>query len=427
MKRGQLLTQLADGSLLPRLTPVYGSDAPAACGRLLELVKEFAGTFPCSGDTPTLLFSAPGRTELGGNHTDHQRGHGLAASVDLDTIACVCPNGSNMIRIQSRHHRMAEIDLRDLEIHPEEADHSVSLLRGVAARFRQLGYALGGFDAYTTTRVLRGGGLSSSAAFEVLVAAILNHLFCGGALSATDLAEAAQYAENVYFGKPCGLLDQLACATGGVLAIDFHDPARPQVRRVQVDLARHGYAMCIVDTRASHSDLTADYAAIIREMRSVAGFFGCEVLGQVDPARFRRELPAVRAACGDRAVLRAHHFFLEDARVGRQCDALEAGDFPRFLELVRQSGLSSCMYLQNVSTYRDSRSQPMAVLLALAEDLLAGRGACRVHGGGFAGTIQAFVPLDLLPAFTAGMEAVAGPGACYTLNIRAHGSALLVD
>ncbi len=427
MKRGQLLTQLADGSLIPRLSPVYGADAPAAAARLLELVKEFAGTFPCGDDTSTLLFSAPGRTELGGNHTDHQNGHGLAASVDLDTIACVCPNDTSVIRIQSRHHRMAEIDLNDLCIHPEEMDHSISLLRGVAARIRQMGYTLGGFDAYTTTRVLRGGGLSSSAAFEVLVATILNHLFCGDALTAADLAKVAQYAENVYFGKPCGLLDQLSCATGGVIAMDFADPEAPVIRRVQVDLASYGYAMCIVDTRASHSDLTADYAAIIREMRSVAGFFGCEVLGQVDFARFRRELPAVRAACGDRAALRAYHFFTEDIRASRQCDALEAGDFPLFLDLVRRSGLSSYMYLQNVSTYRNSRSQPMALLLAAAEDLLAGRGACRVHGGGFAGTIQAFVPLDLLPAFTAGMEAVAGPNTCYPLRIRSSGSALLID
>lgn len=427
MKRGQLLTQLADGSLIPNLAPVYGSDAPAAAARLLELTEEFAGTFPCGGDTRTLLFSAPGRTELGGNHTDHQHGHGLAASVDLDTIACVCPNDTSVIRIKSRHHRMAEIDLNDLAVHPEEADRSVSLLRGVAARFRQLGYALGGFDAYTTTRVLRGGGLSSSAAFEVLVATILNHLFCGDALTATEIAQTAQYAENVYFGKPCGLLDQLACATGGVLAVDFRNLDRPRIRRVQVDLASQGYAMCIVDTRASHSDLTADYAAIIQEMRAVAACLDCEVLGQADAARFRRELPRIRALCGDRAVLRAHHFFTEDARVSRQCDALEAGDLPLFLELVRQSGLSSYMYLQNVSTYRDSRCQPMALLLALAEDLLGNRGACRVHGGGFAGTIQAFVPLDLLPAFTAEMEAVAGPGTCYALRIRSSGSVPLID
>ena len=420
MKRGQLLTQLADGSLIPDLAPVYGSDAPAAAARLLELTEEFAGTFPCGGDTRTLLFSAPGRTELGGNHTDHQHGHGLAASVDLDTIACVCPNDTSVIRIKSRHHRMAEIDLNDLAVHPEEADRSVSLLRGVAARFRQLGYALGGFDAYTTTRVLRGGGLSSSA-FEVLVATILNHLFCGDALTATEIAQAAQYAENVYFGKPCGLLDQLACATGGVLAVDFRNLDRPQIRRVQVDLASQGYAMCIVDTRASHSDLTADYAAIIQEMRAVAACLDCEVLGQADAARFRRELPRIRALCGDRAVLRAHHFFTEDARVSRQCDALEAGDLPLFLELVRQSGLSSYMYLQNIIPTGAVAHQDMGVALALCEHYLAGRGAYRVHGGGFAGTIQAFVPQDILKSFIVDIEKVFGAGSCHVLSIRPVG------
>ena len=426
MRRGQLLRELEQGGLPERLEPVYGRDAPGAAYRLRELVLEYGETFPCGDDAETLLFSTPGRTELGGNHTDHQHGHGLAASVNLDTIACVVPNGSRTIRIKSRHHRLAEVDLSDLAAKKEETGNSVSLLRGVAARLTQLGYAIGGFDAYTTTRVLRGSGLSSSAAFEVLTATIMNQLFCGGALSATDLAKVGQYAENVYFGKPCGLMDQMACATGGVIAIDFKDPDNPSLRQVQVDLSRFGHALCIIDTRASHADLTADYAAITQEMRQVAACFGREVLGDVSFEQFRESLATVRATCGDRAALRAYHFFRDDQRVLLECDALEQGDFDAFLHHVRQSGRSSFMYLQNVSNYRESRSQPVALLLALAEDLLAGRGACRVHGGGFAGTIQAFVPLEDLSAFVSGMEAVAGQGSCHVLTFRSAGSVPLV-
>ncbi len=426
MRRGELLRELEQGGLPERLEPVYGKDAPSAAYRLRELMLEYGETFPCSDDAETLLFSTPGRTELGGNHTDHQHGHGLAASVNLDTIACVVPNNSQTIRIKSRHHRLAEVDLSDLSVKKEETGNSVSLLRGVAARLTQLGYTMGGFDAYTTTRVLRGSGLSSSAAFEVLTATIMNQLFCGGALSSTELAKVGQYAENVYFGKPCGLMDQMACATGGVIVIDFKDPDNPDLRRVQVDLSRFGHALCIIDTRASHADLTADYAAITQEMRQVAACFGREILRDVSFDQFLESLATVRATCGDRAALRAYHFFRDDQRVLLECDALEKGDFDTFLHHVRQSGRSSFMYLQNVSNYRESRSQPVALLLALAEDLLEGRGACRVHGGGFAGTIQAFVPLDILSSFVAGMEAVAGQGACHVLSFRNVGSVPLV-
>ena len=426
MRRGDLLRGLEDGSLLPRLEPVYGADAPAAASRLLELTREYAGIFSCGEDTDTWLFSTPGRTELGGNHTDHQYGHCLAAAVGLDTIACAVPNGSSVIRIKSRHHRMAEVDLGRLDIHDAETGSSPSLVRGVAARLTQLGYTVGGFDAYTTTQVLRGSGLSSSAAFEVLVCTIMNHLFCGGRLSPIQLAQVGQYAENVYYGKPCGLLDQLSCACGGVIAAGFQDPAQPSVQQVQVDLAAQGYALCIVDAGASHASLIEDYASIPREMGQVAAQFGKEVLGEVPYEDFQQALPAVRAACGDRAALRAIHFYQDDRRVAQQLEALEQNDFAAFLRLVRQSGRSSFMYLQNVSTYRDSRIQPMAVLLAQAEELLGDRGACRIHGGGFAGTIQAFVPLDLLDAFIRRMEALTREGACYALDIRSAGSACLI-
>ena len=427
MRRGKLLQALEGGGLLDRLEPVYGEDAAGAARRLADLTRGYAGVFPGGEEENVFLFSVPGRTELGGNHTDHQWGRCLAGSVNLDTIACASPNGTNLVRIQSRNHRMAEVSLDDLSVHPAESGNSVSLVRGVAARLREMGYAVGGFNAYTTTRVLRSSGLSSSAAFEVLVGTIMNHLYCGGALTPLQLAQVGQYAENVYYGKPCGLMDQLACASGGVIAIDFANPAAPVLRQVQVDLAKEGYALVIVDAGANHADLTEDYAAIPFEMGAVAACFGRERLSQVPYDRFLAELSRVRAACGDRAVLRAMHYFQDDRRAAEQCAALERRDFSAFLRLVRQSGRSSFMNLQNVATYRDSREQPLAVLLAVAEELLEGRGACRVHGGGFAGTIQAFVPADQVARFTRGMETVAGAGACHVLSIRSTGAALLVS
>ncbi len=427
MKRGDLLARLESGQLTEKLFPVYGQDASAAAGRLAELVRACAEAFPCPDESEALLFSAPGRTELGGNHTDHQNGRCLAASVALDTIACVFPNDSGIIRIKSRHHRLIQVELADLSLHSEETGSSAALVRGIAARLQAMGHSLGGFDAYTTTRVLRGSGLSSSAAFEVLVAAIMNHLFCGGALTATQLAQVGQYAENVYFGKPCGLMDQLACATGGIIAIDFQDPAAPQLQQLDLSPEAFGYALCIIDSRASHADLTADFAAIPREMKQVAACLGHEVLGQADPAVFQAALPRLRAICGDRPLLRARHFFDENDRVAQQHTALAQGDFERFLTLVAQSGRSSWMYLQNVFPACDSGSQPLALILAQAEQLLQGRGACRVHGGGFAGTVQAYVPLNQLEHFVSGMESLTGPGSCLTLRFRSTGAAVLVE
>ena len=427
MRRGELLQALEGGGLLDRLEPVYGADAAGAARRLADLTRGYAGVFPGGEEEDVRLFSVPGRTELGGNHTDHQWGRCLAGSVNLDTIACAAPNGTNMVRIQSRNHRMAEVSLDDLSVHPAETGSSVSLVRGVAARLREMGHAVGGFNAYTTTRVLRSSGLSSSAAFEVMVGTIMNHLFCGGVLTPLQLAQVGQYAENVYYGKPCGLMDQLACASGGVIAIDFADPAAPSLRQVQVDLEREGYALVIVDAGAGHADLTEEYAAIPREMGAVAACLGRERLGQATYEQFLEELPRVRSTCGDRALLRAMHFFQDDRRAAEQCAALERGDLAAFLRLVRRSGRSSFMNLQNVITCRDSREQPLAVLLALAEELLEGEGACRVHGGGFAGTIQAFVPLDRVERFTQGMEALTGADSCHVLSIRGTGAAQLVS
>ena len=376
---------------------------------------------------PRWVFSAPGRTELGGNHTDHQHGHVLAAAVDLDTRATVAKNGLGCIRVLSEGYPLCRVELNDLAQKPDEAGTTAALIRGVAARFAQLGTTLEGIDAYVTSTVLPGSGLSSSAAFEVLIGTILNHLFCGAKFTPVQVAQIGQWAENVYFGKPCGLMDQTASAVGGVVAIDFADPAAPQVRRVALDLHALGYALCILDTGADHAALTDQYAAIPAEMCAVAAVFGKQYLRDVDEAAFYENLPAVRRAAGDRAALRAMHFFDDDRRVTQQADALARGDFDEFLRLVKESGRSSWLYLQDVVPLGATRGQHMALALALAEKLLGGRGACRVHGGGFAGTIQAFVPLDALEHFRRGMEAVLGAGSCHILSVRPEGGVLLEE
>ena len=380
----------------------------------------------CFGRPARFLFSAPGRTELGGNHTDHQLGRVLAGAVSVDTVAAVAPNGERTIRVQSEDYPLCVVSLDDLEVRPEDFGTTLSLIRGVAAGIAAEGHAVSGFDAAVSSRVLPGSGLSSSAAFEVLLGTIINHLDrCG--LDAIRIAQIGQYAENIYFGKPCGLMDQMASSVGGIVTIDFADPARPAVEPLDFDFAACGHALCIVNSGADHADLTDEYAAIPREMGEVCRVFGKTHLRQVDEAAFYARLPEVRAAAGDRAALRAMHIFDDNRRVGMQVEALKAGDFTRFLELVNESGRSSWLYLQNVVPTGSTRHQELALSLALAAKLLQGRGACRVHGGGFAGTIQAFVPLDLLDEFRAGMEAVLGPGSCQILSIRPEGGVLLEE
>ncbi len=380
----------------------------------------------CFGRSPCYLFSAPGRTELGGNHTDHQLGRVLAGAVSVDTLAAVAPNGERVIRIQSEGYPLCAVSLDELEIRPQEFGTTLSLIRGVAARITQLGHAVHGFDAYVTSRVLPGSGLSSSAAFEVLLGTIINSLDgCG--LSAIEIAQIGQYAENDYFGKPCGLMDQMASSVGGIVTIDFADASHPVVEPLDFDFASCGHALCIVNSGADHADLTDEYAAIPREMKAVCAVFGKEHLREVDEDDFYARLKEVRAAAGDRAVLRSMHFFDDNRRVSLQVEALKSKDFARFLELVNESGRSSWLYLQNVVPTGSTWHQELALSLALAARLLQGRGACRVHGGGFAGTIQAFVPMDLLDSFRSGMEAVLGEGSCQVLSIRPEGGILLEE
>ena len=378
----------------------------------------FASVF---GGQPERYFSAPGRTEISGNHTDHQRGRVLAGAVNLDTVAAVRVNGTNVIRIQSKGYPMCQISLDQLEPREDEINSTPALIRGVAARFAGMGCDVRGFDAYCESTVLPGSGLSSSAAYEVLIGTIINHLFFEGKVSQPEIAMIGQYAENVFFGKPCGLMDQTASAVGGLVTIDFADKNHPDIRPVKFDFASCGHALCIIDSRADHADLTDEYAAVPNEIKELAAELGKEVVLEVDEADFYKAIPELRKKFTDRAVLRCVHEYQENARVTRQVAALENGDFDTFLRLTKESGYSSWMYLQNVIPAGYKEHQDMAVALALCEKYLAGRGAYRVHGGGFAGTVQAFVPYDILDSFVAGIDAALGEGACHVLSIRPQG------
>ena len=366
-------------------------------------------------------FSAPGRTEVSGNHTDHQRGRVLAGAVNLDTVAAVRANGTNVIRVQSKGYPLCQVRLDALEPVASEVNSTPALIRGVAARFAQLGCKVEGFDAYCESTVLPGSGLSSSAAFEVLIGTIINHLFFGGRVSQPEIAQIGQYAENVFFGKPCGLMDQTASAVGGLVTIDFADKERPDIRPVHFDFSTTGHALCIIDSRADHADLTDEYAAIPGELKALCAFFGKEVITEIPEEEFYAAIPALREKYPDRAIMRAIHEYNENRRVPQQVACLEKGDFDGFLRLAKESGYSSWMYLQNVVPAGYVKQQAMAVALGLCEHYLQGRGAYRVHGGGFAGTVQAFVPFDLLESFRAGIDAALGEGACHVLSIRPQG------
>ena len=367
------------------------------------------------------IFSAPGRTEICGNHTDHQHGAVVAAAVNLETVADVYLNGTDLIRVESEGYAPVTIDLKDLSVHEEEKNSTAAIIRGVAAVFAKKGAALQGFDAKVRSTVLPGSGLSSSAAFEVLIGTILNGLFYDNQCSAVEIAQIGQYAENVYFGKPCGLMDQTASSVGNMVFIDFADPSAPVVERVDFDFANAGYALCIIDSGADHADLTDEYAAIPGELKQLCAHFGKGFLRDIPEEEFFAEIPALRGKVTDRAILRAIHVYQENKRVFRLAAALKSGDFDTFLEVIKESGRSSWMYLQNITPAGAVEQQAVGVALALCDMLLAGRGAFRVHGGGFAGTVQAFVPVDMLEGFQSRIEAVLGEGSCHVLQIRPEG------
>ena len=393
----QLLAALKNGEHDKALAALYALDGTAqrldeARDRAVRTAEAFAARFGADAQGAA-LFSGPGRTEIGGNPTDHQHGRVLCGSVDLDMLACAAPNGTRLVRIQSEGYPALEVDLDDLAPKKEEENTSAALVRGVAAKIRELGYELSGFDACANSTVLSGSGLSSSAAYEVLVGNIFNHFCCDDKLDPITIAKIGQYAENVYFGKPCGLMDQMGSSVGGAVFIDFNDPAEPIVERVDYDFSKSGCALCIVDTGSSHGDLTDDYADITREMGAVAAHFGKTVLRDVPLADFRAAIPALREECGDRAVLRAMHFYDDDRRAAQEAAALKTGNFESFLNMVNASGLSSSLRLQNTWSVSDTKQQAIPLALTVGEYLLDGTGALRGHHPGVcarrkAGSVQ---------------------------------------
>ncbi len=418
-----LREQIKNGSYDARFKRVYVTDeaVKAQYERYCSLADDFDSVY--SPEREVRMFSAPGRTEVGGNHTDHNHGKVLAAGINLDAIAIASKNDENIVRVKSRGYSMDTVDISDLTVHEEETGHSPALVRGVVKGFENYGYKVGGFDAVTASAVLSGSGLSSSAAYEVLVGTMLNYLYNDGAVDPVTIAKIAQYAENEYFGKPCGLMDQMACSVGSFIGIDFKDPTEPVIEKVDFDFASCGHSLCIVDTKGSHSNLTDEYAAIRIEMENVAHQLGKTVLREVDEEEFEEKLPQLRSEVGDRAVLRAMHFFNDNRRVDREIEALKGGDFEAFKKNVLESGASSYMYNQNVFAPKQPDVQPVSVALAVSEEILRGKGAWRVHGGGFAGTIQAFVPNELLGEYKRKIEAVFGEGSCYVLSVRPVGGA----
>ena len=400
------------------------TDPEVAKKRYIDALDEFKNLY---GDRDNIrLFSAPGRTEVGGNHTDHQHGMVLAGSVDLDVIAIVSENATKTVRIKSAGYPMDEIDITDLSINPEEKGRASALIRGVCAAFSNNGYKLGGFDAYTTSNVLKGSGLSSSAAFEVLVSNIVNGLFNNNAVDALTIAKYSQFAEREFFGKPCGLLDQMASSVGGFTFADFCDPANPEVQKIELDIAKSGCTLCVVDTGGNHANLTQDYADVTIECKAISNALGVEFLRDASDSEFYKNLANIRKSCGDRAALRAFHFFNEKARVEKQKKALEQADFNTFFKLVNASGDSSYKYLQNLYPTSNPSEQGLCLALALTSNFLDGDGACRVHGGGFAGTIQCYVPNEKLADYKQMIEAVFGEKSCVPLKIRPVGGYELI-
>ena len=423
MTTSQLIAALQSGEFDARLTYIYGEAAlPAQKARYTAAVRSFEEIY--GKDREAALYSVAGRSELSGNHTDHNLGCVIAASIDLDIIAVASPTDGGVIRVKSEGFDEDVVDINTYKTPVESLfGTSSSLIAGMAAGFAEKGYAVGGFDAYTTSSVLKGSGISSSAAFEDMIGNILSHIYNDGRIDNVEIAKLAQYAENKFFGKPCGLMDQMACAVGGIIAIDFADPASPIIEKSDFDISAAGYNLCIVNTGGNHADLTDDYASVPAEMKAVAAHFGKKVLREVDEDAFIKEIPTLRETVGDRAILRALHFFAENRRVALQKQALADGDLDAFFANVVASGRTSYCYLQNVYTCKNLSEQGLSLALCLAERTLGGkRAAWRVHGGGFAGTIQAFVPTEEVAAFRAAMDGAFGEGRCMVLRIRPVGA-----
>ena len=423
MKINALKSALMSGEYDGRLGYIYGEAAVTKQReRYAAAIDAFVALY--GADREAALYSVAGRSELSGNHTDHNHGRVIAASIDLDIIAVASPNSEDIVRVKSEGFHEDVIDINVFTSPRENPEgHSDELIAGMVAGFRQSGYAVGGFDAYTTSNVLKGSGISSSAAFEDMIGNILNHIYNDGAIDNVEIAKIAQYAENVFFGKPCGLMDQVACAVGGIVAIDFADPSSPIIKKLDVDISGAGYNLCITNTGGNHADLTDDYASVPKEMKEIAAYFGKSVLRELEEENFIASIPLLRDKYSDRAILRALHFFSENRRVAEQTEALTNGDLDAFFANVIASGRSSYCYLQNVYTTKNVEEQGLSLALCLSERLLAGKKAAwRVHGGGFAGTIQAFVPSSSVASYREAMDAAFGVGACMVLRIRPVGA-----
>lgn len=421
MKPQEFINAVKAGEMDEKFRAVYvlDSEVEKQKPRYIALLEEFINLF--GDDRDVIITSAPGRTEVCGNHTDHNNGKVMAASINLDAIAVCAKSGDNRIRVKSQGHAMNEVNITKLLPDEAEFGRSTAMVRGVVAKIKDLGFEIGGFDAVTTSDVMGGSGLSSSAAFEVLLGTTVSYLFNDGKISAVDIAKVAQYSENVFFGKPCGLLDQMASSVGTFVSIDFESTEKPVIKKVDYDFSTSGHSLCIVDTGGNHSDLTDDYAAVRAEMESVAAAMGKNVLREISFEDFKKALPEIKDKVNDRAIIRAFHFYNENIRVEKAVSALESGDFEAFKQIIIDSGHSSYMYNQNVFSPANPTEQKLSVALCMTEDILKGKGAWRVHGGGFAGTIQAFVPNDILDTYKAAMESVFGNGNCHVLIIRPVG------
>lgn len=412
---------LEQGSLDQRIKEIYVDEqrVPYNRERYIRAIDRFTELFPSEKEIE--IYSAPGRSEVCGNHTDHQNGMVLATSVNLDAIAIVAKAEEPVIRLVSGDFPMEEVNVADLSMKEEEQSTTTALIRGVAAGMKERGHQVGGFTAYITSDVLMGAGMSSSAAFESLIGTILSGLYNDMKVSSIEIAQIGQYAENIYFGKPCGLMDQMACSVGGMIFIDFKEKEHPEVRQVHTDFEKAGLSLCIVDTKGSHADLTPDYAAVPAEMNQVAQALGREHLREVPRETFFKELPKLWKETSGRAVLRAIHFYEEEERVLRGVKSLEESDYPGFLSVIKASGDSSAKYLQNIYSPKDVDSQNVTVALAVSESILGENGVCRVHGGGFAGTIQAFVKNEAVAAYKEQVEAIYGDDSCHVLKVRLQG------
>ncbi len=419
-KTEDLLGGLKAGQQDKRLKEIYVDEGmlPYQRERFQSAIRKFEELY---GAGEAEVYSAPGRSEVGGNHTDHQHGEVLAASINLDAIAVVRKTQEPVIELLSEGYEKISVDLSDLEKRDEEEGTSIGIIRGMAYGLKQNGHAIGGFQAYVTSDVLNGAGMSSSAAFETLIGTVISGLYNNMEISPVEIAQVAQYAENVFFGKPCGLMDQMACSVGGLIHIDFADPKNPIVEKIEVDFGAYRHSLCITDTKGSHADLTDDYAQIPQEMKKVALFFGKEFLREVDEKEFYKNIATLQKECGDRAVLRSLHFFEEEKRVEKEVNALKSGEFKEFLQTVKASGNSSFNYLQNVYTNKDVQNQGVSIGLAVSESILGNHGVSRVHGGGFAGTIQAFVEDSFVENYREMLDSVFGEGSCHVLKVRPFG------